>query len=94
MTTQAFIAKWHGNSLSEKAGAQPFFLDLCDLLGVAKPRDPDNYCFERGATRTGAGGGWADHTPEILDEEILKRLLVLNQQRAALQDKPKVTTRR
>jgi len=55
-----FIAKWHGNSLSEKAGAQPFFLDLCDLLGVAKPHDPDNYCFERGATRTGAGGGWAD----------------------------------
>ena len=60
MTPQAFIAKWHGNSLSEKAGAQPFFLDLCDLLGVAKPHDPDNYCFERGATRTGAGGGWAD----------------------------------
>ncbi|MHB1145515.1 MAG: class I SAM-dependent DNA methyltransferase [Thiobacillus sp.] len=60
MTPQAFIAKWRGNPLSEKAGAQPFFLDLCDLLGVAKPNDPDNYCFERGATRTGAGHGWAD----------------------------------
>jgi len=60
MTPQAFIAKWHGNPLSEKAGAQSFFLDLCDLLGVAKPDDSENYCFERGATRTGAGHGWAD----------------------------------
>ena len=60
MTPQAFIAKWRGNSLSEKAGAQSHFLDLCDVLGVAKPNDPENYCFERGATRTGAGHGWAD----------------------------------
>lgn len=55
-----FIAKWRGNPLSERAGAQAFFLDLCDLLGVEKPNDPDNYCFERGALRTGAGRGWAD----------------------------------
>ncbi len=60
MTPQQFIAKWHGNTLSERAGAQAFFLDLCELLCVAKPSDPDNYCFERGATRTGAGHGWAD----------------------------------
>ncbi len=58
MTPQAFIAKWHGNPLSEKAGAQSFFLDLCDLLGVAKPDDSENYCFERGATRTGSGHVW------------------------------------
>ncbi len=60
MTPQAFIAKWRDNPLSEKAGAQSYFLDLCDLLGVDKPDDPDNYCFERGASRTGAGHGWAD----------------------------------
>jgi type II restriction/modification system DNA methylase subunit YeeA len=60
MTPQAFIAKWHRNALSERAGAQAFFLDLCDLLGVDKPNDPERYCFERGATRTGAGHGWAD----------------------------------
>ena len=30
------------------------------MLGVETPNDPDNYCFERGATRTGAGHGWAD----------------------------------
>jgi hypothetical protein len=40
VTPQAFIAKWHGNPLSEKAGAQPFFLDLCDVLGVEKPNGP------------------------------------------------------
>jgi type II restriction/modification system DNA methylase subunit YeeA len=60
MTPQAFIAKWHNNPLSERAGAQAFFLDLCEVLGVEKPNDPDRYCFERGATRTGAGHGWAD----------------------------------
>ncbi len=60
MTPAQFIAKWRANPLSEKAGAQAFFLDLCAMLGVEPPNDPDNYCFERGATRTGAGHGWAD----------------------------------
>lgn len=60
MTPSQFVAKWQHSTLSEKAGAQAHFLDLCDLLGVGKPDDPDNYCFERGATRTGAGHGWAD----------------------------------
>jgi hypothetical protein len=60
MTPSEFIAKWRDNKLSERAGAQPHFLDLCEVLGVEKPSDPDNYCFERGAKRTGAGRGWAD----------------------------------
>lgn len=30
------------------------------MLGVEPPNDPDSDCFERGATRTGAGHGWAD----------------------------------
>jgi hypothetical protein len=60
VTPSEFIAKWRDNQLSEKAGAQAFFLDLCEMLGTEKPHDPDNYCFERGATRTGAGRGWAD----------------------------------
>ena len=55
-----FIAKWRDNPLSERAGAHAFFIDLCALLDVDPPNDPDNYCFERGATRTGAGHGWAD----------------------------------
>jgi len=60
VTPAAFIAKWKDNPLSERAGSQAFFLDLCAMLGVPGPGDPDNYCFERGATRTGAGHGWAD----------------------------------
>ena len=60
MTPQAFIARWKDNALSERAGAQPFFDDLCDLLDVAKPRDPENYCFEYGAGKSGGGDGWAD----------------------------------
>ncbi|MCY7386504.1 MAG: hypothetical protein LH481_00295, partial [Burkholderiales bacterium] len=35
----------------------------CELLGVDKPSDPDNYCFERGAKKTGSLSGktgWAD----------------------------------
>ena len=60
MTPAQFIAKWQHNPLSERAGSQAFFLDLCAMLGVPTPADPDNYCFERGATRTGAGHGWAD----------------------------------
>ncbi|MBL8523651.1 MAG: class I SAM-dependent DNA methyltransferase, partial [Betaproteobacteria bacterium] len=63
MTPADFIAKWKDNSLSERAGAQAHFLDLCDLLGVDKPSDPDNYCFERGAKKTGSlsgNTGWAD----------------------------------
>lgn len=60
MTPEQFIALWKDNKLTERAGAQAHFDDLCDLLGVAKPRDPENYCFERGARKTGGGDGWAD----------------------------------
>ena len=60
MTPQAFIAKWRDNPLSERAGAQAHFEDLCDLLGVDKPRDSETYCYERGVTKTGAAQGWAD----------------------------------
>ncbi|MGB7502501.1 MAG: DNA methyltransferase, partial [Azonexus sp.] len=60
MTPQAFIAKWRDNPLTERAGAQAHFDDLCDLLGVDKPRDPENYCFERGARKASGGNGWAD----------------------------------
>jgi hypothetical protein len=60
MTPEQFIALWKDNRLSERAGAQQYFNDLCDLLGVDKPRDPDCYCFERGAKKSSSGDGWAD----------------------------------
>lgn len=60
MTPESFIAIWKDSKLTERAGAQAHFDDLCDLLGVDKPRDPDNYCFERGTKKSGGGDGWAD----------------------------------
>jgi hypothetical protein len=60
MTPEDFIARWKDNKLTERGGAQAHFDDLCDLLGVDKPRDPENYCFERGAKKSGGGDGWAD----------------------------------
>jgi hypothetical protein len=40
MTPAQFIALWQNNPLTERAGAQGHFDDLCELLGVDKPRDP------------------------------------------------------
>lgn len=64
MTPQAFIAKWSAggaaDALSERAGAQAHFIDLCRLLDVPEPADPDAYCFERGLKKTGGLHGWAD----------------------------------
>ena len=60
MTPQQFIQTWKNNPLTERAGAQGHFDDLCELLEVDKPRDPHHYCFERGAKKAGGGDGWAD----------------------------------
>ena len=60
MTPAQFITVWQSNKLTERAGAQAHFDDLCELLGVEKPRDSNNYCFERGAKKSGGGDGWAD----------------------------------
>ncbi len=60
MTPSQFIARWQHNKLTERAGAQAHFDDLCELLGVEKPRDADNYCFERGAKKSSGKDGWAD----------------------------------
>lgn len=60
----AFIAKWRpgGKSfrLGERSGAQIHFLELCELLGVETPDDPDNYCFERGFKGITGGVRFAD----------------------------------
>ena len=50
---EAFIGDWAGTGGSEIANAQPFIMDLCDLLGVERPRPQqednaaNNYVFER-----------------------------------------------
>ena len=61
MTPQAFIAKWRDNPLSERAGAQAHFEDLCALLDVAPPREEGVYQYERGLIKkSSASQGWAD----------------------------------
>ncbi len=61
MTPQAFIAKWRGNALTEKAGAQAHFEDLCALLEVEPPRIEGEYQYERGLIKkSSASQGWAD----------------------------------
>jgi hypothetical protein len=59
-----FIAKWRAAELTERAAAHSHFRDLCDLLGEQAPSDADPkgewYAFEKGATKTTGGEGWAD----------------------------------
>jgi type II restriction/modification system DNA methylase subunit YeeA len=64
MLATDFIAKWRAADLTERAAAQSHFRDLCDLLGEQAPTDADPkgewYAFEKGATKTTGGEGWAD----------------------------------
>jgi hypothetical protein len=64
MTPQQFIAKWQGCQLAERAFYQQHFNDLCALAGHPTPAAQDTigdtFCFEKGATKTGGGNGWAD----------------------------------
>ena len=64
MNIPEFVAKWKSSTLTERASAQSWFNDLCAVLGYPTPTDSDvdgdSYTFERGATKTGGGNGWAD----------------------------------
>ena len=48
----AFIAKWKGVAASELSTSQSFLIDLCELLGVARPHPTpeQDYLFERPIT--------------------------------------------
>jgi hypothetical protein len=64
LSVDAFIRKWRAVELKERSAAQEHFIDLCHLLGEPTPAEADptgaSYCFERGATKTTGGEGWAD----------------------------------
>ncbi len=64
MIASDFVRKWSDATLRERQGSQEHFLDLCRLLGEPTPAEDDphgeRYCFERGASKTGGGDGWAD----------------------------------
>ena len=63
MTPHEFIAKWRKGG-DERRDAQPFFEDLCRLVGHPTPReaDPEHtwFTYEYGASKTSGGEGWAD----------------------------------
>ncbi|TQM90157.1 type IIL restriction-modification enzyme MmeI [Roseinatronobacter monicus] len=64
MTPQEFIAKWRHVELKERSASQSHFNDLCRLLGIDDPvtADPKGewFTFEKGASKTSGGEGWAD----------------------------------
>ena len=64
MTPQEFISKWRNLELKERSASQSHFIDLCALLGIPDPiaADPKGewFAFEKGATKTTGGEGWAD----------------------------------
>lgn len=64
MTPTDFIKKWQAADLKERSASQAHFLDLCRLLDIEDPisADPkgDWFTFERGASKTSGGEGWAD----------------------------------
>ena len=69
MTPTDFIRKWSpggtAHELNERAGAQPHFIDLCRLLGVPEPADPERYCFERGLVKTGSAAARSDGFADV-----------------------------
>jgi type II restriction/modification system DNA methylase subunit YeeA len=64
MGVDEFIKKWRTADLKERSAAQEHFIDLCHLLDEPTPATADpsgtTYCFERGASKTTGGDGWAD----------------------------------
>lgn len=64
MTPAQFIAKWRAVELKERSASQSHFNDICRLLDIEDPisADPKGewFTFEKGASKTGSGEGWAD----------------------------------
>ncbi|MDD2704759.1 MAG: N-6 DNA methylase [Acidocella sp.] len=64
MTPHEFLSKWRNVDLKERTASQSHFNDLCHLIGVDDPisSDPKGewFTFEKGATKTSGGEGWAD----------------------------------
>ncbi len=57
-----FIRCWRDSELSERAGAQSHFNDLCDILNEPHPAhsDPKGYTFEKHVNKIGDDKGFAD----------------------------------
>ncbi len=64
MTPHNFITKWRSVELKERTASHSHFNDLCHLLELPDPvsADPKGewFTFEKGASKTTGGEGWAD----------------------------------
>jgi N-6 DNA Methylase len=64
MTPHEFIEKWKNHALTERAGAQEHFIDLCRILDHPTPAESDptgeHFTFEKGVMKTGGSQGYAD----------------------------------
>lgn len=64
ITPSQFAQRWSSATLSERAGAQSHFLDLCQMLGEAHPAATDSvgerFTFEKHVSRISGGKGFAD----------------------------------
>lgn len=64
MTPTDFINKWRNVELKERTASHSHFIDLCQLLDIPDPvaADPKGvwFTFEKGASKTTGGEGWAD----------------------------------
>ena len=59
MTPEQFVFKWRDTLFRERQGSQPFFEDLCAVIGHASPTehgDPETFAFDMPV----AGGRFAD----------------------------------
>jgi len=64
LTLPDFVNKWRSSSLTERAGAQMHFIELCDVLSEPHPASEDSsgatYTFEKGGTTIEGKQGFAD----------------------------------
>lgn len=59
-----FVERWKASTLSERAGAQSHFIDLCEVLGEQHPaasdQSGDSFTFEKHVSALDDGKGFAD----------------------------------
>jgi len=64
LTLPDFVNKWRSATLTERAGSQMHFIELCDVLREPRPAAEDfsdaTYTFEKGVATTAGGLGFAD----------------------------------
>ncbi|WP_395090710.1 class I SAM-dependent DNA methyltransferase [Armatimonas sp.] len=69
LTLSEFVARWSAATLTERAGYQEHFRDLCALLGQRTPAEADptgaHYAFEKGVRKSGNTSGRVDGFADV-----------------------------